>query len=476
MPGREILNAETVLALGVIIALLARSSSPAQEWSASGAGFTSLDSLAIASVFAVVAAAYWSALRMPFVSDDYVLANLARLFSGNYSIPLTRGGGDGFFRPLGYISLGWTWPWAELDSIRWHVAALALHCLNSGLVYLLARSIGAARPWAWFAAALFAVHGAHPESVAWMAGRFDLLAAFFSLTGLLAFIRLWETGALLWGTLTGIATAAGILSKESAYALPLMMAVYAGSRPDFHKRAVRLLAPFFLLAAALFAYRWILQGGIGGYRGMFALHPLSLANALLLRLWAILFFPVNWSANVTAPVLIATIACAAAWIALAWGPVGSRPRLLLPLGFALAAAIPPVGQLLIGADLEKSRVLYLPSAGFCLFAAAAAQMAAPKVRVVAAVAILAFQLTALSHNLAIWETVAFRSKAVCQAAIACSNPESVSGLPRTVDGVYFFANGFPECVRFEQAQHPEIATRSCSLAWDAPSRELRDRK
>ncbi len=481
MPGREIVNAETVLALGVIATLLTRSRlvrsrSSTQDRVTSRAALTADDALAIVSIVVVIVAAYWSALRMPFVSDDYMIANLTRLFSGNYSAVFTRGGGDGFFRPIGFISLAWTWPWARLDPVRWHAVALVLHCANSAMVYVLARSIGAARPWAWFAAALFAVHGAHPEDVAWIAGRFDVLAAFFSLAALIAFVHLWETGALIWGIASAIAMTAGILSKESAYAVPLMMAVYSVSRPDFRKRGARLLAPFFLLAAALFAYRWTLQGGIGGYSGMFAFHPLSFANALLLRVWAILFFPVNWSANVSALLVIAAIACAGAWIALAWRPSESRSRLLLPLGFTLAAAIPPVGQLLIGADLEKSRVLYLPSAGFCLFAAAAAQMAAPKIRMIAAIAILAFQITALRHNLAIWEDVAAKSKTVCQAAIACSNPESAAGLPRTIDGVYFFANGFPECVRFEQTQHPENATHACSLAWDTQSQELRDQK
>ena len=473
MSGREIVNAETVLALGVIAALLL---GKRRHNGAARPASTGNDALAVVSIVVVIVAAYWPALRMPFVSDDYVIANLTRLFSGNYSIVFTRGGGDGFFRPIGFISLAWTWPWAGLDPVRWRAVALVLHCMNSALVYVLARSIGVARPWAWFAGALFAVHGAHPEAVAWIAGRFDVLAAFFSLISLLAFIPLCKTGALMWGIAGGITVTAGILSKESAYAVPLMMAVYAVSEPNFRKRGAKLLAPFFLLASALFACRWALQGGMGGYSGMFAFHPLSFANALLLRLWAILFFPVNWPANVNAALMIATIAGAGAWIALAWRQSGSRAQLLLPLGFTLAAAIPPVGQLLIGADLEKSRVLYLPSAGFCLFAAAAAQMAAPKIRMIAAIAILAFQAVALRHNLTIWENVAEKSKAVCHAAIACSNPESAAGLPRTIDGVYFFANGFPECVRFEQVQHPEIPTHACSLAWDAQSQELRDQK
>lgn len=478
MPGRAIINAGTVFALGLIAALLARcragkpgSQNPRQTWA-----WGSRDIAAITSVLVLIAAAYWRAAHIPFLSDDYVLVRMAQLFSGNYGTIFTRGGGDGFFRPLGYISIGWSWPWAKLDALRWHVLALTIHALNTVLVYFLARTMSLSRAWAWFASALFAVDAAHPEAVTWIAGRFDLLATALVLVGLIAFIRFWEGDGFLWCAAAAIAMTAGILSKESAYALPLMMLVYTCSRPDFRKRSVRMLAPFFILAAILFAYRWTLQGGIGGYPQMFAPHPVSLANALLLRSWAILFFPVNWTTGVGAGLSIATILYGAAWMALPWSPAGARSQLLVPLGLALAAAIPPVGQLLLGADLEKSRLLYLPSVGFCLFAASATGMAAPRIRTMAALAMLAFQFIALRHNLGTWEDIAAKSKTVCEAATACSNPNDVTGLPRSIDGVYFFANGFPECVRFQQASHPEIALHTCSLAWDPRTQELRERK
>jgi hypothetical protein len=117
--------------------------------------------------------------------------------------------------------------------------------------------------------------------------------------------------------------------------------------------------------------------------------------------------------------------------------------------------------------------LYLPSVGFCLLAAAAVEAAAPKLRVAIGIAMLVFSFVALSHNLAVWEQVAAKSKTVCEAVASCSNPESVTGLPRSLDGVYFFANGLPECVRLTRSQHPDAPRHACSLTWDERTSELR---
>jgi hypothetical protein len=80
---------------------------------------------------------------------------------------------------------------------------------------------------------------------------------------------------------------------------------------------------------------------------------------------------------------------------------------------------------------------------------------------------------ALQHNLTGWESAAVKSKRVCEAVASCSNPASVQGLPRSLNGVYFFANGLPECVRIERAQKPDLALHACSLAWDADADALR---
>src|ERR1700694_5454783 len=91
-----------------------------------------------------------------------------------------------------------------------------------------------------------------------------------------------------------------------------------------------------------------------------------------MRLWAALYFPINWSSDPSTAFAIVTalyMGC------LVWLAVQSRPsrRLWLPLGFILVAVIPPLHLLLIGADLVNSRILYLPSVGFCILIALAVE-------------------------------------------------------------------------------------------------------
>ncbi len=482
---RQILNLETAFAVAVLVALLwrrdAEPSEPKAGFSAAP-GIGRGDIARMAAVALLTALAYWHAAQLYFLSDDFVLVNMARAFhasagAGKYAVMFTRGGGDGFFRPLGYLSLFGMWPWAGFDPARWHAVALSLHIVNALLVYVLAATIGSTRTGAWLASALFAMDGAHPEAVAWVAGRFDVLAAMFVLVSLIAFIRLWEKPSALSGAIAALAMTLGILTKESAYAAPLMMLVLVASNKASWARRMRFVAPFFALAAALFSYRWALQGGIGGYvtaagtPQIFELSPVSAAEALLLRLWAVLFFPVDWAAGARAWLVTAAVVYAAVWVAVAMTARARRAG--LALGFVLAAALPPVQQLLIGADLEKARLLYLPSVGFCLLAAAALEGMRIEARIPASFGMLAFSAIVLMHNLSVREAVAGKARTVCEAVASCSNPEAVRGIPGSIDGVYFFANGIPECVRLERNQHPDGPQHACSLAWDEKARELR---
>jgi len=237
------------------------------------------------------------------------------------------------------------------------------------------------------------------------------------------------------------------------------------------------LAPFLAVAAGMFAWRWILFGGIGGYLNSagqpqaLSLGFMSVLKTFALRLWAVLFFPINWSQQ---PGLVFGIVMVFYLVALLWllkAQVTWRD-LLLPVGFLLVFALPPLSQLLIGHDLQKARFLYLPSVGFCLLLAAMAQHLKTRAQCVVSIAIIVFNLAALFHNMTAWEYASQKAYAACSVAASCAMGETqVLGLPGSLNGVYFFANGFPECVEMQQKSNAG-ARESCVLSWDATTDEL----
>src|SRR5205085_3286207 len=86
--------------------------------------------------------AFWRAIHLYFFSDDFVLLKHARSLRGALKPLFTTGGGDGFFRPIGYMSLAFTSAWAGASPVLWHATALALHITNSVLLHILALKLG----------------------------------------------------------------------------------------------------------------------------------------------------------------------------------------------------------------------------------------------------------------------------------------------------------------------------------------------
>ena len=413
----------------------------------------------------IPAALLWT-LTIPLVSDDFVHIGFALHFTPDKIVELfTIPAGDRFFRPLGYISYAIDALWAGHSPALWHLAALLIHFANCLLVYLLARQTGLARFFAATAAVIFGIHGSRPEAVTWIACRFDLIATLFVLATLSLFLR-----GRYW---LALATAfLALISKESAYVLPVLL-VLVGRTPSSGAppgpdppvatpvaspvaRLWRRVAPFAALTAAVFLYRWHLLSGIGGYQtashtpAILNFSILRTANALLLRLWATLFFPINWTEAPQWWLWIALGPGLAGYAAIALRG-GRQRRTLAFLLFAFIAALPVQQLLLIGPDLEKSRVLYLPSVGFALFLAAALEtLRHLKWRVPAAIAIMVFQTACLEHNLLTWRGVALVARQACDsvAASLAGNGKTVTvlDLPNVLRGVYFFHKGMPDCL------------------------------
>ncbi len=437
------MNAEGVFALSGM-GLLA--CPPRQARPLSPASFTLPSWLVPAILTAAALLAYARTFNFPFLADDYdhlphalhaTPAALAALF--------TQPAADRFFRPAVFIAYAAEARIADLARAPWHALSLALHLAVSLLVYAFARRRNFAMLPSLAAAALFLLHGSRPEAVTWIAAQFDLWAAFFFLLALLAF----EKGRYL---LSLAPLLLALLSKESAYVYPLilLLLLYIDRVPL--TRWPRLAGPSFLLTATVFLYRWHLLGGIGGYRNIGTDRPFILTfdllrtgKALTARLAAALEFPINWTHPLEWWLIAALITALAAWAALA-ASKPDRRKLWFGLGFTLLAALPVHEFLLIGADLEKSRVLYLPSVGFALVFAAALEAVRLRIAIAAACAILVFQAAALEHNLNIWSGVSHLAERTCAEVASVPGPVAVSDIDNTVDGVYFLHTGLRGCI------------------------------
>lgn len=146
----------------------------------------------------------------------------------------------------------------------WHLAAIALHGAVAALAYGFARVLGLATWPAAAAALLFAVHPTRVESVAWISGATDPLAAVFVLLALLAWHRRsaaagWRSGAR-WIAMACFVLALG--AKEIAIVLPLVIASLPreGERATWRARAID-AAPWAALSIGYGVARAIVIGG-----------------------------------------------------------------------------------------------------------------------------------------------------------------------------------------------------------------------
>jgi len=370
----------------------------------------------LAAVLLITALCLLPILSFPLVCDEYVLAVLARNMGPQAMWhALTHGGEDHFFRPLADASLA-------LDGMAgWHLLSLALHLINTALMFLFSWRLFRSARAAFWAAAFFGIHGTRAESVAFLA-RFDQLAVLFVLGGLLLFDRYLESrrGWLLAASC--VVMLCGLLSKESAYVFPLLALWLLAFRGQWTRDRIRDTVPSFAITAATFVYRWSLLGGIGGYTDratgrpqILNIHLLALVKALSLRLWGILYFPINWSEQPEPWLAAAMAAAVLALLGLVLLARTGWRKAGFAVAFSLLASLPVAHMLLIGADLRGAAHVYLPSVGFCLLLSLAIDSVhqAPLSGAIGA-ALLVFQGAALLHNNLIWSRTAQLAERECR--------------------------------------------------------------
>jgi len=201
----------------------------------------------VALVLALVAVAvFWGARDNEFVWDDPIVFqqqlpyfdSFSNVFFPPRGIPQF---GENYYRPLIIVTYQLDekvaasfWPLEKRDDARriiYHTTPILWHAVATVLVFLLGlvltRVAGQPGPpglaGSAAAALLFAVHPIHTESVAWMAGRSDVVCAVFFLAAILFYLLHRASLKLGWLLAAGAAAFGAMLAKETGVGLLLLV-------------------------------------------------------------------------------------------------------------------------------------------------------------------------------------------------------------------------------------------------------------
>jgi tetratricopeptide (TPR) repeat protein len=313
---------------------------------------------------------YLPTLRYELVWDDQDLIVRSRSsLSAAFVHSFWYGGGAGllgqdpYYRPLVNFSLGLDELVAGHRAWYFHLVNLLLHAAAVALAGVVVWLLFGSRWLLLVAGVVCAIHPLAADSVAYVSGRTDLLAAIGLLVALLGLLRLekrhdWSAIAMVW---TGFAV--GMLSKETGVMFAPLAAIWLaalGPRRRERKDWVALSGLVALLGVYLALRYAVLRSPVGMSVGfnLGAWLILSLNNfgrLLVASVWPWLqgVFAGNevaltrptWYAGASVAYLAAPLALRrwsnsrAAWLAWLWG-------LAMLLPFAGLAGFGPVGRLL----------------------------------------------------------------------------------------------------------------------------------
>jgi tetratricopeptide (TPR) repeat protein len=199
--------------------------------------------------------AYQKAWHAGYIWDDDVYVTTNKLLTapdGLRRIWFSLDSPSQYF-PLVYTTFRLEYALWGLDPAGYHWVNILLHVANALLVWRLLRILQV--PGAWLAAALFALHPVHVESVAWITERKNVLMGFFFLLSLLcwiAFVDERTTGRRKFYALALVCYALALFSKTTACTLPAAMVLILWlQRKSISWRRLLEIAPFVALGIGM---------------------------------------------------------------------------------------------------------------------------------------------------------------------------------------------------------------------------------
>ena len=409
------------------------------------------------ALFLIIAAtvlSYANSLSGAFVFDDtkqiagnpalHAWSNIFRAFTSDvWSFQrgtLTADIPPPYYRPLFTAYLTINYQIFGLWEPGWHLMNLLVHTIATVLVYFLLKKLSGNQLIALLAALILGLHPAHVESVSWISGIPDPLAALFYVPSLIWYVRYREEGDRKWLAASVVAFGLSVLCKETPLTLPIVLAAWELAREQGEKSwlgrvkaIIPQLAPYAIVGVAYLALRFSVLGRISWKHPFMARVPDS-------AIWmTVPYVLVNYLRHLIAPFHLSLI------YGTSFITSAADPRFLLPAGLllglgcvlwiyrkrlsaqvwvALALIVAPILPVL---NLKvfhyeyiiQDRYLYLPSIGFCyLIAIVIVQLARKRASLaltVSAVLLLAFGGSTILQNrvwhdaVALWQRATYYS-------------------------------------------------------------------
>jgi hypothetical protein len=386
--------------------------------------FLAADWWPVAALVLLALATSFTSLWSGFAYDDngiikdnaraHALSDFVNFFVTGY---WPRELGGSLYRPLTIARFAVQWTVGGGSPLVFHAVNLLLYVALTLTIFGLAQAI-LAREAAWLAAALFAVHPVHVESVGNAVGQSELMVALCLCVAVLVYLRARRRPQLRASESIGffLLTLIAAFSKENGIVLPALLAAaeftVVRDERGWRKRLRVLLPTAILLALAvgivIAARHWALDALVGEHP-FFSLSGLGLGDRSLtvlgiVPIWTrLLLWPAHLQADYGPPdVHVAegwggaqTLGLALLVGSLALALLNWRRRPTVPFGLLwLGIALLPASNLLVATGiLLAERTLLLPSVGTSLVLAALAHTAwqalSPNARVARGLALLA---------------------------------------------------------------------------------------
>jgi protein O-mannosyl-transferase len=327
-----------------------------------------------AALFAAVFIVYGQCASHPFLrldDPDYVLENEhvnSGLSATNVAWAFTAIHASNW-HPLTWISHMADVELFGLDAGKHILTSVAIHALNTLLLFFVLRRMTRATWPSAAVAALFALHPLHIESVAWVSERKDVLSTFFFLAALWFWARWIETKAQRHYWLTAAAFACGLMAKPMLVTFPfvLLLLDWWPLERKLDRETVIEKWPFFALSAmsiliTLRAQRTAMGSSPLALRVENAL--LSYAGYLRKTFWPSdlsIVYPFPTSIAIS-QVVVAVLVLAAVTFAV-WAALRRYPFLLTGWLWYLGTLVPVIGIVQVGHEAMADRYTYIPLIG-----------------------------------------------------------------------------------------------------------------